>query len=248
MLAEIEPVFTQSPQSVTGSCNQDGEVIEILSSPSSYHSNDSISSDETNRLVAASFSDKESDDSTETLNNLTESSVPKEDSSGDCVGPSSQHTEHTELTSTIQFCVTEPPEPCITFDIGNLLSPTKSIHDKCEAINSLSNAEKYSYIFKHISPPKTLPTTYSHGCNHKFKITWIKRYPWLLYSTKLDGIFCGPCAITLPVHSRYDKGILVNKPFNNWVKISQTLSSHSKLVYHRDCVQAADALKDAITN
>ena len=32
------------------------------------------------------------------------------------------------------------------------------------------------------------------------------------------------------------------------MKISQTLSSHSKLVYHRDCVRAADALKDAITN
>ena len=144
----------------------------------------------------------------------------------------------TELTSTIQFCVTESLEPCITFDIGNLLSPTKSIHDKCEA------AEKYSNIFKHVSPPKTLPTTYSHECT----VAWIKKYPWLLYSTKLDGIFCGPCAITLPVHSRDDKGILVNKPYNNWVKMSQTLSSHSKLIYHRDCVQNADALKDAITN
>ena len=60
LLAEMEPAFTQSSQSVTDSCNQDGEVlIEILSSPSSYHSNDSISSDETNRLVAASFSDEQ---------------------------------------------------------------------------------------------------------------------------------------------------------------------------------------------
>ena len=52
----------------------------------------------------------------------------------------------------------------------------------------------------------------------------------------------------LPVHSRCDKGILVNQPFNNWVKISDTLKNHSKLVYHRDCMQAADVLKDSIMN
>ena len=44
------------------------------------------------------------------------------------------------------------------------------------------------------------------------------------------------------------KGILVNKPFNNWVKISDTLMKHSQLVYHRNCMQAADALKDSIVN
>ena len=64
-----------------------------------------------------------------------------------------------------------------------------------------------------------------------------------MYSTKLDG----PCAINLPVQSQYDKGILVNKPFNNWVKIT-TLSNHFMLVYYHDCVQAADTLKDAFTD
>ena len=73
-------------------------------------------------------------------------------------------------------------------------------------------------------------------------------YPWLSYSTKLDGVFCGPCAILLPEHSRYDKGVLVNKHFNNWVKISDTLSSHSKLIYHHDCMQIADALKDHLAD
>ena len=37
-------------------------------------------------------------------------------------------------------------------------------------------------------------------------------------------------------------------PFNNWVKISGTLTKHSKLVYHHDCMQAADALKASIVN
>ena len=38
----------------------------------------------------------------------------------------------------------------------------------------------------------------------------------------------------------------MNKPFNNWEKLSQTLSSHSKLKYHIDSVQAVDALKSTI--
>ena len=42
-------------------------------------------------------------------------------------------------------------------------------------------------------------------------------------------MFCGPCAILLSSNSRHDKGILVNKPFNNWVKISDTLTKHSHL-------------------
>ena len=139
-----------------------------------------------------------------------------------------------------------PPETCT--DIGGLLAPTKSIDEKCHTLNSLSNSEKYSYIFKHNPPPRVLPSTFSHGCNRKFKIAWMNKYPWLRYSTKLDGVFCGPRAILLSSNSRHDKGILVNKPFNNWVKISNTLTKHSHLVYHSDCMQAADALKDSIVN
>lgn len=78
------------------------------------------------------------------------------------------------------------PETCV--DIGGLLAPTKSIDEKCQALNNLSNPEKYSYIFKHNSPPRVLPTTFSHGCNRKFKRAWMNTYPWLRYSTKLDGL------------------------------------------------------------
>jgi len=35
----------------------------------------------------------------------------------------------------------------------------------------------------------------------------------------------------------------VNKPFSNWTKICASLSNHSKLKYHRDCLQIADAMK-----
>ena len=42
--------------------------------------------------------------------------------------------------------------------------------------------------------------------------------------------------------------MLVNQPFNSWVKIGDILKNHPKFIYHHDCMQAADVLKDSITN
>ena len=47
---------------------------------------------------------------------------------------------------------------------------------------------------------------------------------------------------------RWDKGLLVNKPFSNWVNLSSVLSSHSKLPYHHDAVRSADILKISVKN
>ena len=46
----------------------------------------------------------------------------------------------------------------------------------------------------------------------------------------------------LKSHERSNKGVLVNAPFRNWVKISDTLSSHTKLKYHLNCSADADTL------
>lgn len=61
-------------------------------------------------------------------------------------------------------------------------------------------------------------------------------------------MFCGPCSLLLSNSQRRDKGLFVNKPFSNWVKISGSLSSHSRLQYHRDCLQLADALNTTTEN
>ncbi len=62
----------------------------------------------------------------------------------------------------------------------------------------------------------------------------------------LDAVFCGACALLLREDKRRDKGLLVNKLFSNWVKLSETLSTHSKHSYHRDALQLADILKTTI--
>ena len=43
-------------------------------------------------------------------------------------------------------------------------------------------------------------------------------------------VFCGTCSVF--VEDRHNKGLLVNWPFTNWVKLSDILKSHSQLAYH----------------
>ena len=40
----------------------------------------------------------------------------------------------------------------------------------------------------------------------------------------------------------------MNRTFSNWVKLSDVLQNHSKLVYHRDAVQSAEVLKTSVEN
>lgn len=138
------------------------------------------------------------------------------------------------------------PEP--SNDIGNFVQATKSVAEICSTLNGLSNAKKYALMFRHVSPPLTLPRTFSHGCYRKFSTSWLEKYPWLRYSPVCDGVFCGACAIFLSRDKRRDKGLLVNKPFSNWVKISDTLRTHSKYSYHLDALQSADTVKMTIEN
>ena len=61
-------------------------------------------------------------------------------------------------------------------------------------------------------------------------------------------MFCGACVLLLDEDKRKDKGALVNKPFSNWVKLSDVLKTHSKHLYHRDALQSAEVLKSTIEN
>ena len=72
-------------------------------------------------------------------------------------------------------------------------------------------------------------------------VSWLRKYPWLLYSVKLDGIFSGPCLLLLSSEKHKDKGQFVNKPFSNWIKLSSAL-------YHHVCLELAEALRGSILN
>ena len=133
-------------------------------------------------------------------------------------------------------------------DIGKLIS-SQSVGEIDVCMSKLSNSEKYCLLFNHVKPcSRALPSRFSDGCNRKFNVDWMKKYSWLRYSPTLDAVFCGPCSVLISSDNREGKGLLVNRPFSRWVKVTDTLSSHSKAAYHSDCLQAADILKATMEN
>ena len=82
-------------------------------------------------------------------------------------------------------------------DVGEIYTKVKSPADFNTAMQSLAPAQKYELLTKHKVPHKdhVFPTQYLGGCNHSFPLTWLYEHPWMIYSEKVDGIFCIVCAI-----------------------------------------------------
>ena len=133
-------------------------------------------------------------------------------------------------------------------DIGLIIRSGMSAKEVSTAVTALSRGEKYRLLFKHISPPNVLPGTLSYGCKRKFNSDWLNKYPWLVYSPANDGVYCAPCALLCSEQNRTDKGFLVNVPFRNWVKLSDTLATHAKHKYHAHSMQEADTLRAVVDN
>ena len=87
-----------------------------------------------------------------------------------------------------------------------LLDPTVPTDPLYRVVSNLSNSEKYNLLYHHKEPP-TLPSTNVLDKNRKFNVSWLEKYPWLLYSPKVDGVFCGPCSILHSSSDRADKVI-----------------------------------------
>ena len=96
-------------------------------------------------------------------------------------------------------------------------------------IDRLPDEQKYNLLKHHYRPPEnfSFPSVYLHGCNRSFKNKWLETYsPWLVYSLALDGGFCIACVLFSI--DRESKGILVNKPFKNWTKLTATMKGKRK--------------------
>ncbi len=76
----------------------------------------------------------------------------------------------------------EQPEVSLTgtnedhgpYDIGSLFDPSKSMDDIITSIENFQMVQSI-HCMSNLS-------TLSHGVNRKFNDTWLKKYPWLLYS------------------------------------------------------------------
>ena len=85
---------------------------------------------------------------------------------------SSFHRDDEEQPSPAGPSTDESPH-----DIGTIAMPSGTIDNICLRMCNLSNSERFDLLFHHIQPPTSLPT-FAHGCNRKFSISWLQKYPW----------------------------------------------------------------------
>ena len=77
-------------------------------------------------------------------------------------------------------------------DIGEIYYVSKSSHDFCVALKSLSTAERYT-LLKHNKQPSSsyiYPVTLIGKYRRRFRQSWLNQYRWIVYSNKCDGVFC----------------------------------------------------------
>jgi len=98
---------------------------------------------------------------------------------------------------------------------------------------------KYQLI-KHREPPHHFdfpPKQYKDSRNPKGYISryckreWFKRYNFIAYSVKSDGLFCLACVL-FPDTSHRRASFLIEKPYNNWKDATTDLNTHLKTEYH----------------
>ncbi|XP_072039158.1 uncharacterized protein [Amphiura filiformis] len=153
---------------------------------------------------------------------------------------STPNASHDTPVSSLSFNDAEPVvHDDIYNDIGTIINATMTNQDVKNAINALPSAKKYALLRDHVIPESEFkfPTVYINGCNRSFNHDWLTKYKWLVYSKTLDGGFCKYCALF--AKKREKLGVLVNKPFTRWTKVSKVLGGHGENKYHIDAYRDA---------
>ena len=85
-------------------------------------------------------------------------------------------------------------------------------------MKTLTMSQKYHLLTipKGQLKEKTFPTQYL--ANGSFRLEWLSQHPWMMYSERVDGVFCTACAIFC---SDASKSKFVTKPFRKWNKKSE---------------------------
>ena len=77
-----------------------------------------------------------------------------------------------------------------------------------------SSGTNFSLCHPLVPLRSVLTSTFSHGYNQKFNISWLRKYP------ELDCVFCAPCALFLPSIKCYlaNKAIFKSHFFQNFIQ------------------------------
>ena len=114
----------------------------------------------------------------------------------------------------------------------------------------LSFAEKLEYMERHFKPDEQYnfhkKTVFKKSKDRDvvltFQHSWLKEYPWLIYSPLLEGGLCKYCVLFPPKNAKVVPGQLVTQPFQSYEKAKGSdrgiLDKHHSLQYHKDAMES----------
>lgn len=122
------------------------------------------------------------------------------------------------------------------FDIGLFVSKTN---------DALDLETKERLLLNPWTPPANYDYPATKKRNLKFQPHWVDRYPWLVYSEKLQGALCKNCVVFADEcagkgeHQRL--GCFVTKAFRNYKKAMDAFKSHAASSYHGRSVMLSES-------
>uniref|UniRef100_A0A2S2Q2I5 TTF-type domain-containing protein n=1 Tax=Sipha flava TaxID=143950 RepID=A0A2S2Q2I5_9HEMI len=146
--------------------------------------------------------------------------------------------------------VTEPEK---SNEINTDTTDLTDIRDIGLYINKRISDDKFKYdlLKKPWQPPSSYNFPVVSTRKLKFQLSWITRFSWLVYSSKLKGAFCKMCVLfsneTSGKSSSVKVGALVDKSIK-WKNAMECFITHSNTDYHKLSTLRAEEFVKIIEN
>ncbi|XP_041372656.1 uncharacterized protein LOC121385929 [Gigantopelta aegis] len=129
-------------------------------------------------------------------------------------------------------------------DLGQFIDATISAAEITAKLKEMSDAQTLHLLQKHYRPDSryAFPAVFVNGCNRSFKYSWIEKYPWIVYSARLDGVFCIYCALFRK--DRSSRGSIVNLPFTKWTRCSHVFKDHATSKPHINAITDSEIFQE----
>ena len=121
--------------------------------------------------------------------------------------------------------------------------------------SEIKEDEKIELMKKHFRPDQNFkfPLRQYKSRNLRFVFSWLKDFPWLVYSKAKDGGYCLPCVLFArkPDGRGCTFGVLVERPFTEFRKAlgkNGVLPCHQENSFHKSAVVAFDQRMQAEEN
>ena len=111
-------------------------------------------------------------------------------------------------------------------DVADIIKKSVDVDEniKMEIINNRMPRANFKFHERHYADKSRKTVMRSLYC----QASWFKRYQFIAYSVKKDDVFCLPCIFFPTFRAKR----LISKPYTNWKKIHDDLSTHETLQYH----------------